>query len=76
MGAPTFLMNRYAPLNIPQPMNAMHQEYLKLLPRFTGEDEVIAEQHLPLFFTFAKNLNVVTPGCCDETICAVSIWRG
>ena len=23
-----FLMNRYAPLNLPQPMNAMPQEYL------------------------------------------------
>ena len=39
-------------------MNAIPQEYLKLLPRFTGEDEITAEQHLPLFFTFAKNFNV------------------
>ena len=58
MAAPTFLMDRYAPLNLPQPMNAMPQEYLKLLSRFIGEDEVIAEQHLPLFCTFAENLNV------------------
>ena len=58
MEAPSFLMNRYAPLNLPQPVNAMPQEYLKLLPRFIGEDEVTVEQHLPLFFTFAENLNV------------------
>ena len=58
MATPTFLMDRYAPINIPQPMNAMPQEYLKLLPRFIGEDEVTAEQHLPLFCTFAENLNV------------------
>ena len=39
-------------------MNAMCQEYLKFLPRFTGEDELTKEQHLPLFCTFAENLNV------------------
>lgn len=53
-----FLMNRYAPLNLPQPMNAMPQEYLKFLPRFTGEDEIIVEQHLPLFYTFVEKFNV------------------
>ena len=53
MAATAFLMNRYAPLNLPQPMNAMPQEYLKLLPRFSGEDEITAEQHLPLFYTFS-----------------------
>ena len=58
MAALAFLMNRYAPLNLPQPMNAIPQEYLKLLPRFTGEDEITAKQHLPLFFTFAENFNV------------------
>ena len=58
MAAPAFLMNRYAPLNLPQPLHDMPQEYLKLLPRFTGEDEITAEQHLPLFCTFAENLNV------------------
>ena len=39
-------------------MNAMPQEYLKLLPHFTGEDEETVEKHLPLFFSFAENLNV------------------
>ena len=58
MAAPTFFLNRYAPLNLPQPMNAMPQEYLKLLPHFTGEDKITAEKHLPVFCNFAENLNV------------------
>ena len=58
MAAPTLLMNIYAPLEVPQRMNTMPQGYLKLLPRFTGEDEITAEQYLPLFCTFAKFFNV------------------
>lgn len=33
-----FLLNIYAPLHLPQPMNAMPQDYLKLLPKLIGED--------------------------------------
>ena len=36
----------------------MPHEYLKLLPIFTGEDEITAEQHLPLFCTFFENFNI------------------
>ena len=54
MAAPAFLLNRYAPLNLPKLMNAMPQEYLKLLPHFTGEDEITAEQHLPMFVILLK----------------------
>ena len=39
-------------------MNAMPQEYFIFLPHFTREDDVIAKNHLPLFSTFAENLNV------------------
>ena len=39
-------------------MNAKPQEYLKLLPRFTREDEINAEKHLPVFCNFAENMNV------------------
>ena len=39
MAIPTFLLNIYAPLNLPQPLNVMPQYYLKLLPNFIGEDE-------------------------------------
>jgi len=39
MATPAFLMNRYAPLQLPQPFNQMPQDYLKTLPHFSGEDE-------------------------------------
>ena len=58
MAALDFFMNRYALLNLPQPMNSMPQEYLKLLPCFIGEDEVTVEKHFPLFCAFVENLNV------------------
>jgi len=38
----SFLLNKYAPLDLPQPLSTMPQDYLKLLPRFNGEDEDIA----------------------------------
>ena len=52
MAAPTFLTDRYAPLNLQQRMNAMPQEYLKLLPHFTGEDEVATEKKFTLVLHF------------------------
>ena len=58
MATPTFLTDRYAPLNLQHQMNAMTQQYLKLLPHFTGEDEVTEKQHLPLFYACTENLNV------------------
>ena len=58
MVAPNFLLNRYAPLNLPQLMNVMPQGYLKLLPCFTREDEITVEKHLPVFCNFAENMNV------------------
>lgn len=54
----TFLLNKYAPLNLAQPMNAMPQDYLKLLPIFTGEDEITTEKHISSFCAFPENLNV------------------
>jgi len=36
----------------------MSQEYLKILPLFTGEDEQTARNHVSVFFNFAKNKNV------------------
>ena len=58
MAALAFLLNIYAPLNIPQPMKAKPQWYLKLLPSVIGEDEITAEKHLPVFCNFVENLNV------------------
>ena len=68
-------MNRYAPLNLVQPMNVVPQEYLKLLPRFTREDEVTTEQHLPLFCTFDENLNVKHLDVVMKLLCSLYMER-
>jgi len=53
-----FPIEKYAPLHIPQPMNKMHQDYLKLFPTLTGEDELTTEMHVATIYTFAENLNI------------------
>lgn len=53
MASPAFLMNRYAPLQLPQPLNQMPQEYLKILPRFIGEDEQTTENYVSVLCNFA-----------------------
>jgi len=53
-----FLLNKYAPLNLPQPLSAMPQDYLNSFPRFNGEDENTSQRHIETFCDFAKNLNV------------------
>ena len=58
MVAPTFLLNRYAPIQLPQQLNPMPQEYLKILPCFLGEDEQIVDKHIEVFCNFAENLIV------------------
>jgi hypothetical protein len=38
---------RYAPLVLPQPMNALPAgDYLKYMPKFTGEEDITIEEHL------------------------------
>jgi hypothetical protein len=50
---------RYAPLVLPQPLNNLPAEgYLKQLPKFTGEGDITAEEHLATFYTFADD-NVI-----------------
>lgn len=58
MAAPASLLNRYAPIQLPQQLNQMPQEYLKILPCFSGEDEQTTEKHIAMFCNFAENLNV------------------
>ena len=49
----------YAPLVLPHPMNALSTgDYLKYMPKFSGEGEVIAEEHLADFYAYAENMNV------------------
>jgi hypothetical protein len=51
MGA--IISPRYAPLLLPQPLNALPTDgYLKQLPKFMGEGDVTAEEHLEAFYSF------------------------
>lgn len=53
-----FLLNKYAPLDIPQPLISMPQDYLNILPRFNGEDDISAQRHIEILCAFAENMNV------------------
>jgi hypothetical protein len=44
------IASRYAPLVLPQPLNALLADgYLKQLPKFTGEGDITIEEHLEAF---------------------------
>ena len=44
------LVARYAPLILPNPLTAMPtRDYLKYMPKFTGEGDFTAEEHLEDF---------------------------
>ena len=51
---------RYAPLVLPNPLNALPQgDYLKYLPKYTGEGNGIsAKEHLAAFYSYADNQNI------------------
>jgi hypothetical protein len=50
---------RYAPLVLPHPMNPLPTgDYLKYMPKFTGEGDVTTEEHLATFYSYADNLNI------------------
>jgi hypothetical protein len=50
---------RYAPLVLPQPMNPLPTgDYLKYMPKFTGEEDITAEEHLAAFYSYGDNLNI------------------
>jgi hypothetical protein len=47
---------RFAPLILPQPLNALLEYgYLKQLPKFTSEGDITAEGHLEDFYSFIDN---------------------
>jgi len=58
MALPRFLLNKYAPLDLPHPLSVMSQDYLNILPRFNGEDNNTTQRHIETFSAFAGNLNV------------------
>jgi hypothetical protein len=50
---------RYAPLVLPQPMNSLLVgDYLKYIPKFTGEEDITAEEHL-LSFTVMQTILIL-----------------
>jgi hypothetical protein len=51
---------RYAPLVLPQPLNSLPVGgYLEQLPKFTGEGDITAEEHLATFYSYADNYVIV-----------------
>jgi uncharacterized small protein (DUF1192 family) len=50
---------RYAPLILPHPLNPLPAgDYLKYMPKFSGEGDITAEEHLAAFYSYADNLNI------------------
>jgi hypothetical protein len=50
---------RYAPLILPQPLNPLPTgDYLKYMPKFSGEGDATVEEHLAAFYSYADNLNI------------------
>jgi hypothetical protein len=50
---------RYSPLVLPQPMNPLPvRDYLKYMPKFTGEKDITAKEHLSTFYSYVDNLNI------------------
>jgi hypothetical protein len=50
---------RYDPLVLPHPMNALPVgDYLKYMPKFTGEEDITTEEHLSTFYSYADNINI------------------
>jgi hypothetical protein len=47
---------RYAPLVLPQPLNSLAADgYLKQLPKFIGEGDIIVEEHIEAFYSYTDN---------------------
>jgi hypothetical protein len=55
----SIVVARYASLILPQPMNDLPVgDYLKYMPKFTGEEDITVEDHLATFYSYANNLNI------------------
>ena len=53
------LVARYAPLIFPNPLSAMpNGDYLKYMPKFTGEGDFTIEENLEAFYIYVKNINI------------------
>jgi hypothetical protein len=50
---------RYAPLVLPQLVNPLPAgDYLKYMPKFTGEEDITAKEHLAALYSYADNLYI------------------
>jgi hypothetical protein len=50
---------RYAHVPLPHPLNSLPPgDCLKYMPNFMGEEDVIAEEHLASFYSYANNQHI------------------
>ena len=66
---------RYAPLVLPQPLNALPREdYKKYLSIFNGQGDVTAEEHWNTYLSYADNQNFENEDVLDEGFCSKFRW--
>jgi hypothetical protein len=49
---------RYSPLFLPVPLHDLPKNYMKSLPKFTGEGDLTAQEHINFFDQFADILGI------------------
>jgi hypothetical protein len=55
----TIVTAKYSPLILPHPVNPLPAgDYLKYMPKFTGEGDITVEEHLAAFYSYAYNMNI------------------
>lgn len=56
--------NRYGPLNLPQNLHGLPDNYMHLLPKYDGEKEQTTEYHVTAFQGFTNNLFIEHDHVC------------
>jgi hypothetical protein len=54
----TKVATRYAPLVLPVPLHNLPENYMKNLPKFTGEGDLTTTEHINFFYPFADILGL------------------
>jgi hypothetical protein len=49
---------RYAPLFLPVPLHDLPKNYMKILPKFTGEGDLTTQEHINFFDQFSDILRI------------------
>ena len=52
------VVSRYAPLVLPVPLHDLLENYMKSLPKFTGEGDLTAQEHINFFDQTADILRI------------------